>query len=105
MPLVEMAFETPVESGSDEHITGTINPGLLWDGGHGYQLGLEAMFPINHDSGSGPGFMANVHFYFDDLLPNAALQGEGPLHVRGWRLLRRDSEELARRAQALRARP
>jgi hypothetical protein len=70
-PLVEMAFETPMEAGSDEHITGTINPGFLWDGGKGYQLGIEAMFPINHASGSSPGFMANLHFYLDDLLPNS----------------------------------
>jgi hypothetical protein len=69
-PLVEMSFETPVAGGQGLPTTGTINPGAIWAGQH-YQVGLEAMIPINRDSGRSVGAVIQVHFYLDDLFPHS----------------------------------
>jgi hypothetical protein len=67
IPLVEFSFETPLNRGGGES-TGTINPGLLWAGQY-IQLGAEAIIPMNRASGHAIGFIAQLHFYIDDLLP------------------------------------
>jgi hypothetical protein len=69
VPIVEMAFETPL-GGPDRKTTGTINPGLIWTGQQ-VQLGLEAQIPINRQSGKGVGVLLQVHFYLDDIFPNS----------------------------------
>lgn len=66
-PLVEFSFSTP-DDGSGT--TGTINPGLIWSGQH-VQLAAEAMIPVNRASGHGTGFIAQLHFYIDDLFPHS----------------------------------
>ncbi len=65
-PLVEMKFETPLDG--DERTTGTVNPGLLYSG-QSVQIGVEAVIPINRDSGDTVGFTAQLHFYLDDIFP------------------------------------
>jgi hypothetical protein len=69
-PLVEMTFETPLANGQGLPTTGTINPGAIWAGQH-YQVGLEAIVPLNRDSGKSVGAMIQVHFYLDDLFPRS----------------------------------
>jgi hypothetical protein len=69
VPIVEMAFETPL-GGPDRKTTGTINPGVVWTG-DSIQLGLEAQLPINRQSGKGVGVLAQIHFYLDDIFPNS----------------------------------
>ncbi|WP_293906908.1 hypothetical protein [Phenylobacterium sp.] len=69
-PLVEADFETPVAHASGSRTTGTINPGVIWAGRY-YQLGAEATFPINHDSGRGVGFVVQLHVFLDDLFPRS----------------------------------
>jgi hypothetical protein len=69
-PLVEASFSTPVADSPDHRTTGTINPGVIWAGQH-YQVGAEATFPINRESGRGTGFIVQVHFYLDDLFPRS----------------------------------
>jgi hypothetical protein len=69
-PLVEMSFETPVANGQGAPTTGTINPGAIWAGQH-YQVGVEAMIPLNRDSGKAVGAVIQVHFYLDDLFPHS----------------------------------
>jgi hypothetical protein len=69
-PLVEMSFQTPVVNGQGAPTTGTINPGAIWAGQH-YQVGLEAMIPMNRDSGKAVGAVIQVHFYLDDLFPHS----------------------------------
>jgi hypothetical protein len=69
-PLVEMTFETPVANGQGLPTTGTINPGAIWAGQH-YQVGLEALIPLNRDSGKSVGAVIQVHFYLDDLFPHS----------------------------------
>ncbi|MEO8559740.1 MAG: hypothetical protein ABI439_11805 [Rhodospirillales bacterium] len=69
VPIVEMAFETPL-GGPNRKTTGTINPGFIWTGEQ-IQLGLEAQIPINRESGKGVGVLMQVHFYLDDIFPNS----------------------------------
>jgi hypothetical protein len=32
-------------------------------------VGLEAVIPVNRDSGTGVGFLGQVHLYLDDIFP------------------------------------
>jgi hypothetical protein len=68
IPLIEFAFETPLNQGQQGRTTGTINPGVIWSGKY-FQLGAEAVVPINSRTGSEVGFIAQMHFYLDDLFP------------------------------------
>jgi hypothetical protein len=67
IPLVEFAFETPLDRGGGS-TTGTVNPGVLW-AGQTFQLGVEAVLPINSDSSHGVGVRAQLHFFLDDIFP------------------------------------
>jgi hypothetical protein len=69
IPLVEFAMETPLD-GAGGGTTGTINPGVLWVG-QAVQLGLEAIIPLNAESGRGVGVRAELHFNLDDLFPTS----------------------------------
>jgi len=70
IPLVEATLQTPVANTftSGTVTTGTINPGFLWIG-NGFQVGVEALIPINRQSGTGVGVIGQLHFYLDDLDP------------------------------------
>jgi hypothetical protein len=70
IPLVELAFETPLNRGPAGPTSGTINPGLIWSGKY-FQLGAEAVIPINSRTGNDVGFVAQLHFYLDDLFPHS----------------------------------
>ena len=71
IPLVEASLQTPVSNTltSGTVTTGTINPGVIWIG-NGYQIGVEALIPINRQSGTNVGVIAQLHFYLDDLDPH-----------------------------------
>jgi hypothetical protein len=71
IPIVEAQFSTPVANnfGNSSVTTGTVNPGVIWVGTY-YQVGLEALVPVNRESGTGVGFLAQIHFYLDDIAPN-----------------------------------
>jgi len=49
--------------------TGTINPGVIWVG-NTFQVGIEALIPINRQSGTNVGVIAQLHFYLDDIDPH-----------------------------------
>jgi hypothetical protein len=69
IPLVEASFTTPVSNFSGPQVTtGTINPGVIWSG-QWTQFGVEAMIPVNRESGHGVGAIAQAHFYLDDIFP------------------------------------
>jgi hypothetical protein len=70
IPLVEFAFETPLNRGQEGQTTGTINPGLIWSGKY-FQVGAEAMIPVNSRTGNDVGFIVQLHFYLDDLFPHS----------------------------------
>jgi hypothetical protein len=69
VPLVEFAFETPLDRGQGGKTVGTINPGVIWYG-QTIQLGLEAIIPVNTRSGRDVGAIFQLHFYLDDIFPN-----------------------------------
>jgi hypothetical protein len=70
IPLVEANLQTPVGNTftSGTVTTGTINPGFIWVG-NTFQVGIEALIPINRQSGTNVGVIAQLHFYLDDLDP------------------------------------
>ena len=72
IPIVEFQFQTPVSNyhGSGIGTTGTVTPGVIWIGKY-FQVGLEAIIPVNRASGTGVGVLAQLHFYLDDLFPNS----------------------------------
>ena len=70
IPLVEFAFETPLNRGQEGLTTGTVNPGIIWSGKY-FQVGAEAMIPVNSRTGNDVGFIAQLHFYLDDLFPHS----------------------------------
>jgi hypothetical protein len=67
IPLVEFAMQTPLNRISGP-TTGTVNPGVIWSGQY-FQLGVEAIIPINSHTGNNVGIVAQLHFYLDDILP------------------------------------
>ena len=70
IPLVEANLQTPVSNTltSGTMTTGTINPGVIWLG-RTFQVGIEALIPINRQSGTNVGVIAQLHFYLDDIDP------------------------------------
>src|SRR6266851_3548829 len=70
IPLVEATLQTPVSNTftSGTMTTGTINPGFIWVG-NTFQVGIEALIPINRQSGTNVGVIAQLHFYLDDIDP------------------------------------
>jgi len=69
VPIVEASFERPL-TGRDRTTTGTVNPGLIWTGRR-FQLGAEAMIPVNRASGRRVGAILQLHLYLDDLFPGS----------------------------------
>jgi hypothetical protein len=70
IPLVEATLQTPVSNTftSGTVTTGTINPGVIWVG-NTFQVAVEALIPINRQSGSNVGVIAQLHLYLDDIDP------------------------------------
>jgi len=67
IPVVEFAMSTALDRGGSG-TTGTVNPGIIWAGQY-VQLSVEAAIPINSRSGSHVGWIAQLHFFLDDLFP------------------------------------
>ena len=70
IPLVEATMQTPMANTltSGTTTTGSINPGVIWVG-NTFQIGVEALIPINRQSGSNVGVIAQLHLYLDDIDP------------------------------------
>src|SRR6185437_7646376 len=71
IPLVEANLQKPVANTltSGTLTTGTISPGVIWVGQY-FQVGVEALIPINRQSGSNVGAIAQLHYYLDDIDPH-----------------------------------
>ena len=67
IPLVEVAMQSP-ENRDGGVTTGTINPGILYESRY-FQVGAEAVIPINSHSGPNIGFVFNVNIFIDDIWP------------------------------------
>ncbi len=70
IPLVELSLETPLDSGQGGKTKGTVNPGIIW-AGRVFQVGLEAIFPVNDRTGKNVGVLGQLHFFIDDLFPRS----------------------------------
>ena len=68
IPLVEFAMSTPLNRGVDKLTTGTINPGVIWSGQY-FQVGIEAMIPVNNHSGHNVGVIAQFTFIWTIFCP------------------------------------
>jgi hypothetical protein len=76
VPLVEANFRTPVANNiqmpnvwdENNRTTGSVNPGIIFVADK-FQIGAEAIIPINRASGKGVGWVAQLHFYLDDIFP------------------------------------
>jgi hypothetical protein len=70
IPIVEAQFTRPVANniGNDTVTTGTVNPGVILVGPY-FQVGVEAIIPINRSSGTSVGAIAQLHLYLDDIFP------------------------------------
>ena len=69
IPLVEFAAVTPFNRGGGPTL-GTVQPGVIWAGQY-FQIGAEAILPMNRDSGHGIGGVVQFHIYLDDSFPNS----------------------------------
>jgi hypothetical protein len=65
--VVEFPMETALDRGGGG-TTGTMNPGVIW-AGQNIQLAVEAVIPVNRRTGGSVGWIAQLHFFLDDLFP------------------------------------
>ena len=70
IPLVELTISKPLDRGQSSKTLSTINPGFIWVGDK-FQLGLEAIVPVNHRSGHSVGVVFQLHLFLDDLFPHS----------------------------------
>ena len=70
IPLVEIAFTSPIDRAQGIQTVGTIQPGIIWSGTY-FQIGAEAILPVNKASGRGFGGVVQFHVYLDDLFPRS----------------------------------
>ncbi len=70
VPLVEFDWTSPTTSPSNNPTTWTAAPGFIyirtW-----YQVGVEALIPLNRAAGTNVGFIVQLHVFLDDLYPNS----------------------------------
>jgi hypothetical protein len=70
IPVVEVEFQHPLDRGQSGKFTGTVNPGIIW-AGRFFQVGVEAVVPVNERTGKNVGVRAMLHFFLDDLFPGS----------------------------------
>lgn len=70
IPVVELAYDNPLDRGHGGKTTGTVNPGIIWAGRY-FELGVEAIVPVNERTGKNVGVRAILHFFLDDLFPKS----------------------------------
>lgn len=67
IPLVEFSFTSP-ENRDGGETTGTINPGVLYESKY-FQLGAEAIVPVNGSTGHNVGVIVQLEIFIDDIWP------------------------------------
>jgi len=63
--LVEFRFDRP----RGQQTAATANPGFAYVAVT-WQVSAEATIPLNHAGGTGPGFLTQLLFFIDDLIPS-----------------------------------
>jgi hypothetical protein len=70
IPVVELDWTSPTTSPSNSPTTWTAAPGVIylrtW-----YQVGLEALVPLNKAAGTNVGVILQFHVFLDDLYPHS----------------------------------
>ena len=66
----DLHLRAPLNRGQEGQTTGTINPGVIWAGKY-FQVGVEAVVPMNERTGNNVGVIAQLHFFVDDLFPHS----------------------------------
>jgi hypothetical protein len=72
IPLVEVSFATPISNiptGGTKTI-GIVAPGVIYATRY-FQIGAEALIPINGASGKHVGVVAQLNLYLDDIFPDS----------------------------------
>jgi hypothetical protein len=71
-PIVEVVLATPVgnTASSGTVTTGTVNPGVIYSA-DSWQFAVEAMIPVNRQSGTNVGIIGQLHFFLDDIFPTS----------------------------------
>jgi len=74
VPTIEAQFQTPVGNNFQTGIktTGTVNPGAYWIGEY-FQVGAQAIVPINHASGKSVGWIVGIDIFLHELFPDSPL--------------------------------
>ena len=72
IPIVEFSMQTPVSNTltSGTVTTGTISPGFIYVG-NTFQVAVEALIPVNRQSGTSVGVIGQLHVFLDDVFPNS----------------------------------
>jgi hypothetical protein len=81
IPLVEFSMTSPLNR-SGGQTAGTINPGILYETKY-FQIGAEALIPVNSASGHQVGGIMQLQLFIDDIIPK----------VFGFPLIGHDSEK------------
>jgi hypothetical protein len=68
-PVVELSIETPVSHAPGLGTTGFVGPGLIYSADT-FDIGAEALIPINRETGTGAGIMAMLHVRLEALFPD-----------------------------------
>jgi hypothetical protein len=71
IPIAEFALSTPIHNGAaaGQLTTGYFQPGVVYEADK-WQIAIEAMIPLTGASGHGVGIIGELHFFFDDILPD-----------------------------------
>jgi hypothetical protein len=67
IPVVEFSFDSP-ENRDGGQTTGTINPGVFYEAKY-FQIGAEAIIPVNNASGDHVGGVVQLQIFLDDIFP------------------------------------
>ena len=67
IPVVEFSMTSPLNRGGGL-TTGTINPGVMYETKY-FQIGAEALIPVNSASGHQVGGIVQLQIYIDDIWP------------------------------------
>jgi hypothetical protein len=68
IPVVEFTMQDPTDQGGEGQFTGTINPGVMWEQPD-FQIGAEALIPMNSATGAHVGAVVSLQIYIDDIFP------------------------------------
>jgi hypothetical protein len=69
IPVAEFTWQSPASSPGGEPESWTLAPGFIYLRSW-YQIGVEALVPLNKAAGTNIGFIVQAHVFLDDLYPH-----------------------------------